>query len=131
MSKRATAVSLQPGGVRKPIQTGSIIIGLEGVLESVSKRKINDPKVGQDNHIRNFRVGCSTVRGAAGTRSRQQNSVSQHGSAGSTLNGSQRRECHGAERLDPRKENHGESRACINAIRAATRERDELEVDAN
>jgi hypothetical protein len=33
--------------------------------------------------------------------------------------------------LDPRNEKHGESRACINAIRTATRERDELEVDAN
>jgi len=37
MSKSATAVS-QGVEIRKPIQRGSIKIGLEGVLESVSER---------------------------------------------------------------------------------------------
>jgi len=48
MEKSATAVSLSHQGVkiRKPIQRGSISIGLNGVLESVSKGKINEPKDG-------------------------------------------------------------------------------------
>src|SRR5258708_40131984 len=87
MRKSATAVfnsSQQGVEIRKPIQKGSIIIiGLEGVSESVAKGKINEPKDGQDNHIRNFCVGCCTVRGAAGTRSRRQNTISQPSFAGS------------------------------------------------
>jgi len=81
MGKNATGVSLHPAGsgIRKPIQRGSIIMGLDGVLKYVSKGKINEPKDGQDNHISNFRIGCRTMRGAAGTRSRRQNSVSPHG----------------------------------------------------
>jgi hypothetical protein len=67
--------------IRKPIQRGSIIIGLEGVLKSVSKGKINEPKDGPDNHIRNFRFAYGTLRGAARTRSRRQKSVSEHGTA--------------------------------------------------
>src|ERR1700683_1703292 len=91
--------SQQGVGIRKPIQKGVESSYVSKVCwNPYSKGKIDEPKVGQDNHIRNFRVGGSTVRGAAGTRSRHQNSVSQHGSAGSILNGSQRRDCHGAER---------------------------------
>src|ERR1700722_6186994 len=92
MGKSATAVSLQPAGSgnQETEPKGSIIIGLEVVLESVSKGQINDPKVGQDNHIRNFRVGCNTMRGAARTRSRRQNTVSQHGSSGSVPYGGPR-----------------------------------------
>src|SRR5260370_18170326 len=91
MRKSATAVfnsSQQGVEIRKPIQRGSIIIiGLEGVSESVSKGKINEPKDGQDNHIRNFRVSSRSMRGAAKTRSGLQNSLSQHCSAGSLTYG--------------------------------------------
>src|SRR5579862_1806185 len=48
----------------------------------VSKGKANEPKDGHDNHNTNFRAGCNTMRGAAGTRRGCQDSVSQHGSAG-------------------------------------------------
>ena len=83
MRNSVTAVSLLPQGVeiRNQFKGVQIIIGLDGVLKSVSKGKINEPKDGQDSHIRNFRVGCSTVRVAANARSRHQNPVSQHGPA--------------------------------------------------
>jgi len=80
MRKNAAAVftsAKQGVEISKAIQRGPIIIGLEGVLECVSKGKINEPKDVQDNHIRNFRVGCRTMRGAARTGSRRQNTVSQ------------------------------------------------------
>src|SRR5215472_1718516 len=52
--------------------------------------EINEPKNGQDNHIKNFRVGCRTMRGAARTRSGPGKSVPhQHGPARSVPHGPQ------------------------------------------
>src|SRR5215469_5297303 len=68
-------------------------VGCEGALESVSKRKINEPKDDQDNHIRDSRVGCRTERHAVSTCTVRQEPVShQHGPARSVLNGSRRRD---------------------------------------
>jgi hypothetical protein len=224
MRKSATAVSLQPGGVRKPIQTGSIIIGLEGVLESYRRGKAMSRKLVRTITLGTFAlvaVLCAARPGRAAdtktpypsmapldqylmdrnaesamARSAAPEAISRdaeilvlgrHGYEtavkgkngfvcavergwmgpfeGNFTDGFWNPKLRGpicynplavrsilpcaagvprgqpsrthdiltsvSRALDPRKEKHGESRACINAIRAATRERDELEVDAN
>src|ERR1700723_2503700 len=57
------------------------ILGWKGYWNPYREGNQNEPKDSPDNHIRNFRVGSRTVRGAARTRRRRQNSVSRHGPA--------------------------------------------------
>lgn len=49
-----------------PNATGSIILGLDGVLNRYRRRKSIEPKYGQDSHNRNFRIDCGTMLGAPG-----------------------------------------------------------------